>query len=90
LPSLWTWRIGTKTTKRAACLIIERFYGQLSFNFQDNKRVCDEVAGIPANRMRNKIAGCVASRRARFAASLSSSGGGAREARQLDADDLPP
>jgi small subunit ribosomal protein S17e len=52
-------RIRTKTTKRAARLIIERFYGQLSFDFQDNKRVCDEVATIPSKRMRNKIAGYV-------------------------------
>jgi small subunit ribosomal protein S17e len=52
-------RIRTKTTKRAARLIIERFYGQLSFDFQDNKRVCDEVAAIPSKRMRNKIAGYV-------------------------------
>ena len=52
-------RIRTKTTKRAARLVIERFYGQLSFDFQDNKRVCDEVATIPSKRMRNKIAGYV-------------------------------
>jgi small subunit ribosomal protein S17e len=50
-------RIRTKTTKRAARLIIERFYGQLSFDFQDNKRVCAEVASIPSKRVRNKIAG---------------------------------
>ena len=52
-------RIRTKTTKRAARLVIERFYGQLSFDFHDNKRVCDEVATIPSKRMRNKIAGYV-------------------------------
>jgi small subunit ribosomal protein S17e len=52
-------RIRTKTTKRASRLVIERFYGQLSFDFQDNKRVCDEVATIPSKRMRNKIAGYV-------------------------------
>ena len=52
-------RIRTKTTKRAARLVIERFYGQLSFDFQDNKRVCDAVADIPSKRMRNKIAGYV-------------------------------
>ena len=52
-------RIRTKTTKRAAKLVIERFYGQLSFDFQDNKRVCDDVATIPSKRMRNKIAGYV-------------------------------
>lgn len=52
-------RIRTKTTKRTARLIIERFYGQLSFDFQDNKRVCDDVATIPSKRMRNKIAGYV-------------------------------
>lgn len=52
-------RIRTKTTKRAARLVIERFYGQLGFDFQDNKRVCEEVATIPSKRMRNKIAGYV-------------------------------
>jgi small subunit ribosomal protein S17e len=58
-PAFLMGRIRTKTTKRASRLIIERFYGQLSFDFQDNKRVCDEVATIPSKRMRNKIAGYV-------------------------------
>ena len=52
-------RIRTKNTKRAAKLIIERFYGSLTHDFQENKRVCDDVASIASKRMRNKVAGYV-------------------------------
>lgn len=51
--------VRTKTTKRAARVIIEKHYLKLSDDFQNNKRVCDEVATIHTKRMRNKIAGYV-------------------------------
>ncbi len=43
--------------KKAARLIIEKYYTKLSEDFQTNKRICDEVAVIPSKRVRNKIAG---------------------------------
>merc|ERR1739847_252854 len=52
-------RVRTKTTKRTAKLIVERYYAKLSFDFDTNKRVVDEVAVVPSKRMRNKIAGFV-------------------------------
>lgn len=52
-------RVRTKTTKRASRMIIEKYYSQLSFDFQDNKRICAEVASIYSKRLRNKIAGYV-------------------------------
>jgi len=49
--------VRTKTVKRSARIICERFYGKLSNDFDSNKRVVDEVATCPSKRMRNKIAG---------------------------------
>eukprot|EP00274_Cyanoptyche_gloeocystis_P001151 CAMPEP_0196666296 /NCGR_PEP_ID=MMETSP1086-20130531/64427_1 /TAXON_ID=77921 /ORGANISM="Cyanoptyche gloeocystis , Strain SAG4.97" /LENGTH=200 /DNA_ID=CAMNT_0042003469 /DNA_START=67 /DNA_END=670 /DNA_ORIENTATION=+ len=50
-------RVRTKTVKKAARLLIEKYYSTLTLDFQTNKRVCDEKAIIPSKRMRNKIAG---------------------------------
>lgn len=51
-------RVRTKTVKKSARVIVEKYYAKLSANdFHTNKRVCDEVAIIPSKRMRNKIAG---------------------------------
>ncbi|GKT27451.1 Ribosomal protein S17e like protein [Aduncisulcus paluster] len=52
-------RVRTKTIKRAARSLIEKYYTKLSLDFQMNKRVCDEFAVIQSKRMRNKIAGYV-------------------------------
>lgn len=52
-------RVRTKTTKRSARAIVERYYSKLTLDFDSNKRVCDEVALVPSKRMRNKIAGFV-------------------------------
>ncbi len=49
----------TKTVKRSARTIVERYYGKLTLDFDTNKRVTDEVALVPSKRMRNKIAGFV-------------------------------
>merc|ERR1712065_79094 len=51
--------MGTKTVKKAAKLIIEKYYSRLTYDFQVNKRITDEVARIPSKRMRNKIAGFI-------------------------------
>jgi small subunit ribosomal protein S17e len=45
--------------KRAARQLIEKYYARLTFDFDINKKVCDEVALIPSKRLRNKIAGFV-------------------------------
>mmetsp|Transcript_173162 Transcript_173162/g.421203 ORF Transcript_173162/g.421203 Transcript_173162/m.421203 type:complete len:141 (-) Transcript_173162:85-507(-) len=50
-------RVRTKTIKRSARKIIEKYYNRLTLDFNINKRVVDEVAVVPTKRMRNKIAG---------------------------------
>merc|ERR1712154_611869 len=50
-------KIRTKTVKKAAKQIVEKYYDRLCLDFQVNKRVCDDVAEIPSKRMRNQIAG---------------------------------
>eukprot|EP00871_Galdieria_phlegrea_P005890 jgi/Galph1/789/GphlegSOOS_G5575.1 len=52
-------RVRTKTVKKSARVIIEKYYSKLTLDFQTNKRICDEVALIPSKRLRNKIAGFV-------------------------------
>jgi small subunit ribosomal protein S17e len=50
-------RVRTKTVKKSAKVIIERYYPKLSMDFEVNKRICDEIAIIASKRLRNKIAG---------------------------------
>eukprot|EP00798_Chlamydomonas_sp_ICE-L_P028282 gene28282-31390_t len=50
-------RVRTKTVKKASRVIIEKYYGRLTQDFDINKRVCAEVAIIQSKRLRNKIAG---------------------------------
>ena len=50
-------RVRTKTVKRAARQLIEKFYPKMTSDFHYNKRVLDDVAVIPTKRIRNKIAG---------------------------------
>jgi len=50
-------RVRTKTVKRAARQIVERYYSKLTMDFQINKKIAEEVAMIPSKRLRNKIAG---------------------------------
>ena len=54
-----TGRVRTKTTKRSARIMVEKYYSRLTVDFQVNKRVCDEIAIIPTKRLRNKIAGYI-------------------------------
>uniref|UniRef100_A0A1B0G0Y8 Small ribosomal subunit protein eS17 n=1 Tax=Glossina morsitans morsitans TaxID=37546 RepID=A0A1B0G0Y8_GLOMM len=52
-------RVRTKTVKKAAKVIIEKYYTRLTLDFHTNKRICEEVAIIPIKPLRNKIAGYV-------------------------------
>mmetsp|Transcript_19567 Transcript_19567/g.24678 ORF Transcript_19567/g.24678 Transcript_19567/m.24678 type:complete len:120 (-) Transcript_19567:223-582(-) len=49
--------VRTKTVKRSARTIVEKYYTRLTLDFHTNKRIVDEVAVTPSKRMRNKIAG---------------------------------
>merc|ERR1712205_21910 len=49
----------TKTVKKSARFLIEKYYPLLTTDFQVNKTFCDEVALIPSKGLRNKIAGFV-------------------------------
>ena len=48
-------RVRTKTVKRSAKAIIERYYPRLTLDFETNKRICDEIAIIASKRLRNKV-----------------------------------
>ena len=52
-------RVRTKTVKRSARHIVEKYYQKLTLDFQLNKKISEEVAIIPSKRLRNKIAGYV-------------------------------
>jgi len=51
--------VRTKTVKKSARVIIEKYYSRLTLDFHTNKKITGEVAIIPSKRMRNKIAGFV-------------------------------
>ncbi len=50
-------RVRTKTVKKSAKVIIERYYPKLTLDFETNKRICDEIAIIASKRLRNKVGG---------------------------------
>ncbi len=57
-------RVRTKTVKKSAKVIIERYYPKLTLDFETNKRICDEIAIIASKRLRNKVSslplcGCI-------------------------------
>merc|ERR1712168_737855 len=52
-------RVRNKTIKKSARVIMEKYYTKLTYDFDTNKRICEEVAIIPSKKLRNKIAGFV-------------------------------
>ena len=48
-------RVRTKTVKKSAKVLIERYYPRLTLDFETNKRICDEIAVISSKRLRNKV-----------------------------------
>jgi len=50
-------RVRTNLIKKAAKVIIERFFSRLTLDFDTNKKIVDEVCKLPSKRVRNKIAG---------------------------------
>jgi len=56
-PHLAQQGVRTKTVKKSARTIVEKYYPRLTLDFHTNKRIVDEVAITPSKRMRNKIAG---------------------------------
>ncbi|KXJ79799.1 hypothetical protein RP20_CCG028037 [Aedes albopictus] len=52
-------RVRTKTIKKVSKVIFEKYYTRLTMDFHTNKRIVEEVAIIPTNPLRNKIAGLV-------------------------------
>jgi small subunit ribosomal protein S17e len=50
-------RVRTKTVKRAAKVLIEKYYTKLTNDFHTNKKILSEVSVVPSKRLRNKISG---------------------------------
>ncbi|CAD8163910.1 unnamed protein product [Paramecium pentaurelia] len=50
-------RVRNKTVKKAAKVLIEKYYMKLTSDFHFNKKILSEVGQVPSKKLRNKIAG---------------------------------
>ena len=50
-------RVRTKTVKKAAKVLIEKYFTKLTGDFHTNKKILNDVSVISTKRLRNKIAG---------------------------------
>ena len=50
-------RVRNKTVKKAAKVLIEKYYMKLTSDFHYNKKILSEVGEVPTKKLRNKIAG---------------------------------
>ena len=50
-------RVRTKTVKKAAKVLIEKYFSKLTTDFHINKKILSDVGKVPTKRLRNKIAG---------------------------------
>lgn len=52
-------RIKTALVKRVSMKLVKEHRSQLKDNFEDNKKIVDELADIPSLKIRNIVAGYV-------------------------------
>ena len=52
-------RIKTALTKRIAMKLVREYRNQMKDNFEDNKKVVDELVDMPSHKIRNVVAGYV-------------------------------
>ncbi len=52
-------RIKTTLIKRVATEIVEKHSDKLKNNYEENKKIVEELADIPSKKLRNTIAGYV-------------------------------
>ena len=50
-------RVRTKTVKRSARVLVEKYYSKLTHDFHINKKILEDVGEVPSKRLKNKIAG---------------------------------
>ena len=52
-------RIKTKLANRVALKLVREYRSQLKDNFEDNKKIVDELVEVPSHKIRNIIAGYI-------------------------------